>query len=420
MKKNYLFCMLLACGLSFTSCQKEDSMPNPEASEMKDFSIEDLIDMKENGISDNEIFQIFNKKAKTLPTLNSNKNAEASGALIAYDDEKSFSALCENMKLENFDKADAFNFVPFSGHLNSATSNAIFSEGSIEEGLNFKSENSQLLIANFAPAQPAIDKVLAIATTDDLVIEFSSDVNYVGFELYNINFNGFKSFTIEAYGESGLIGSVVRSSQLLGGTYVGIEAEEKITYVKIYSDARGTPGIDNVSFGACFKVADTDGDGINDEDDNCPAVPNPDQLDTDGDGMGDVCDEDDDNDGVLDSEDNCSLTENSDQADFDGDGLGDACDDDIDGDGCLNEDDAFANSDTSETIVINGCDSGVANLVTSTCGVTMADVISEAYAEAKNQGQFVKTVAKLTNDWRKEGFITNKDKGRIQSCAAGK
>lgn len=36
---------------------------------------------------------------------------------------------------------------------------------------------------------------------------------------------------------------------------------------------------------------DADGDGIADSVDNCPLVPNPDQLDTEGDGLGDACDE---------------------------------------------------------------------------------------------------------------------------------
>lgn len=40
-----------------------------------------------------------------------------------------------------------------------------------------------------------------------------------------------------------------------------------------------------------FVPEDTDGDGIADAADNCPAVANPDQRDTDGDGIGDVCDE---------------------------------------------------------------------------------------------------------------------------------
>ena len=43
---------------------------------------------------------------------------------------------------------------------------------------------------------------------------------------------------------------------------------------------------------------DTDGDGIFDSVDNCPADPNPDQTDSDGDGQGDACDLDDDNDSL--------------------------------------------------------------------------------------------------------------------------
>lgn len=38
---------------------------------------------------------------------------------------------------------------------------------------------------------------------------------------------------------------------------------------------------------------DTDGDGINDVDDNCPTVANPNQSDNDNDGIGDLCDDDD-------------------------------------------------------------------------------------------------------------------------------
>lgn len=73
--------------------------------------------------------------------------------------------------------------------------------------------------------------------------------------------------------------------------------------------------------------ADTDGDAVDDADDNCPSVPNNDQLNTDGanDG-GDACDEDDDNDGWADLDDNCPLVANPNQEDSDGDGFGNGCD----------------------------------------------------------------------------------------------
>ena len=112
----------------------------------------------------------------------------------------------------------------------------------------------------------------------------------------------------------------------------------------------GTFSTVNVPEGAGFDVEvqtnqvllvatsnDSDGDGIADDQDNCPAVANPDQLDTDEDGLGDACDPDDDNDGVEDDDDNCPLIANADQADFDADGLGDACDPDDDNDAVADE-----------------------------------------------------------------------------------
>ena len=64
------------------------------------------------------------------------------------------------------------------------------------------------------------------------------------------------------------------------------------------------------------SAPDTDGDGVCDPGDDCPAISNPEQLDADRDGVGDVCD-------------NCPTTENPDQLDWDHDGLGNACETDL-------------------------------------------------------------------------------------------
>jgi len=132
---------------------------------------------------------------------------------------------------------------------------------------------------------------------------------------------------------------------------------------------------------------ESDGDGVLDATDNCPAISNADQLNTDGDTQGNVCDGDDDNDGVADvtdafpldatetldtdgdgtgnnadadddaddvadSSDNCALIANPDQLNTDGDANGNMCDNDDDNDGDLDGNDncpVNANADQLNT-----------------------------------------------------------------------
>lgn len=98
-------------------------------------------------------------------------------------------------------------------------------------------------------------------------------------------------------------------------------------------------------------AGDSDGDGLNDAQDNCLQVPNVNQLDFDQDTVGDTCDncvdipnpdqrddngngkgnpcegdQDPDSDGIVNNQDNCDAAANPGQEDTDGDGVGDMCD----------------------------------------------------------------------------------------------
>jgi len=90
---------------------------------------------------------------------------------------------------------------------------------------------------------------------------------------------------------------------------------------------------------------------------------------------------------------------------------------DTDGDGVPDPDDACPNSDLAKTVVIDGCDSGVANHLFDD-GCTMADRIAGCATGANNHGNLVSCVAQLTHDWVDEGVISTRDKGPIQRCAA--
>jgi hypothetical protein len=100
----------------------------------------------------------------------------------------------------------------------------------------------------------------------------------------------------------------------------------------------------------CF--VDTDADGVTDDNDNCPNIPNPDQADYDEDGYGDACD-------------NCPNFFNPDQADNDADGYGEACD-------C---DDANAEVNPAmEEECDNGIDDNCNGEIDENCGPAIGDL----------------------------------------------
>ena len=125
-----------------------------------------------------------------------------------------------------------------------------------------------------------------------------------------------------------------------GGSILINNTDEGDTYQ--YADDYDEDGLED-DYDNCPFVpnnqADADGDDIGDACDNCPGLANLDQLDTDGDAMGDMCDADMDNDGKDNALDNCPLISNLEQVDTDSDKQGDACDTDDDNDMKLDIDD---------------------------------------------------------------------------------
>jgi hypothetical protein len=91
---------------------------------------------------------------------------------------------------------------------------------------------------------------------------------------------------------------------------------------------------------------------------------------------------------------------------------------DTDGDGIPDDEDACPFSDLSNTVVIDGCDSGVDNVLFDD-GCTILDLIWQCAEDAKNHGQFVSTVAHVLKDLKKDGTISGEEKGAIQICAEG-
>jgi len=70
----------------------------------------------------------------------------------------------------------------------------------------------------------------------------------------------------------------------------------------------------------------------------------------------------------------------------------------------------------TSTIVIGECDTGVVDRLHE--GKLISEWIDERAEDVTNHGQFVSCVADLTNELKKAGIISGKEKGALQSLAA--
>jgi cytosine/adenosine deaminase-related metal-dependent hydrolase len=134
----------------------------------------------------------------------------------------------------------------------------------------------------------------------------------------------------------------VCAGQEFGSPYINIQGAVSGAYPSFFC---GTPSseptcvpIRTGEFTGLASDTDADGDGIDDQNDNCVNVFNPirpidgaAQPDDDADGEGDACDatplaDDIDGDGTFNMVDNCPFEANANQNDGDSDGKGDVCD----------------------------------------------------------------------------------------------
>ncbi len=141
---------------------------------------------------------------------------------------------------------------------------------------------------------------------------------YSGGDPLNVVDNGnLPWFTAPAPSLTGTVFGTLEGNTFTGGDITGTQE-----FLAMFDNATATTTVD--------VLGDSDGDRVEDGEDVCPGLNNPDQVDSDEDGMGDECDPtpdgDSDEDEVDNLEDNCPEVWNPDQSDSDNDGIGDACD----------------------------------------------------------------------------------------------
>lgn len=113
---------------------------------------------------------------------------------------------------------------------------------------------------------------------------------------------GANRLSLKLIGVVGVCLSFASTAEILSVSYT-YDPLNRLTHVN-YASVGSIQYVYDASGAITSRVValpDSDGDGVADNDDNCPQNGNPNQLDTDNDGLGNLCDPDDDNDGLSDT-----------------------------------------------------------------------------------------------------------------------
>jgi hypothetical protein len=168
-------------------------------------------------------------------------------------------------------------------------------------------------------------------------------------------------------------------------------------------------------------AADSDGDGVENPNDNCAQKANGPILGTctAGDTVGVTCTIPGNNTSECGTGGFCSMN----QEDVDFDNVGDACDYcdgpggyDIDGDEFCDGEDSCPESKLESTVILVDCDTGVYNTLFDD-GCTMTDMIYNCAEMENDYDAYMDCVSIITQAWKNSRTITGKEKGAIKTCA---